>query len=351
VSDQPAPDDDKLALHPSPHFADWLATQHCSLALTTYQAGRLFLLGPRPGGRLALVRRRFRRCMGLWSDGQTLWLTAKFQVWRFENVLAAGAEHDGHDRLFVPRVGYTTGAVNAHDIVADGDGRPVFVNTRYSCLATVSEQHSFVPLWKPPWVGRLAPQDRCHLNGLALRDGRPRYVTAAARTDTPEGWRAHRHDGGVVVDAAGEVVASGLSMPHSPRWHGGRLWLLEAGTGYLGHLDGGRFERVTFCPGFLRGLAFHGDFAVAGVSACRQGRTFEGLAFAEELQARGEEARCAVLVIDLRTGALAHWLRLEGPVRELYDVVVLPGVRRPGALGLESDQVRRVFSVDRWRRL
>ena len=151
--------------------------------------------------------------------------------------------------------------------------------------------------------------------------------------------------------AANEVVLDGLSMPHSPRWHdagdGGRLWLLDSGTGWFGHtdLEAGRFERVTFCPGYSRGLAFCGRFAIIGLSKPRQNRTFTGLPLDKELVRREGEPRCGLMVVDLRTGDAVHWLRIEGVVEELYDVAVLPGVRRPMAIGLKTDEIRRIITV------
>jgi len=143
-------------------------------------------------------------------------------------------------------------------------------------------------------------------------------------------------------------VGRRLSMPHSPRWHQGRLWLLNSGTGEFGHVDleSGRFVPLTFCAGYLRGLAFHGDFALVGLSKPRHNRTFSGLALDRNLQDRQAEARCGVQVIDLRSGDAVHWLRFEGLVDELYDVVALPGVRRPMALGFKTDEIGRVLSIE-----
>lgn len=254
-----------VAITASRQFGAWLAEQRLSLAFTTYQTGKLFLIGLQPDGRLSVFERTFNRAMGLWADGQTLWMTSLYQVWRFENVLAAGQSHEGYDRLYVPRVGYTTGDVDAHDIAVDASGRPVFVNTLFSCLATVSDRYSFAPLWRPAFVSRLAAEDRCHLNGLAMRDGLPRYVTACSRSDIADGWRDRRGSGGCVVDVASRaVLADGLSMPHSPRVRGETLWLLESGTGWLGSVDvsganrtaeSGAFRRTTFCPGYARPCA------------------------------------------------------------------------------------------------
>ena len=338
----------RFELTASRQFAAWMAQQQVSLAFTTYQAGKLFLIGLQQNGRLSVFERSFSRSMGLWGDGQTMWMSSLYQLWRFENTLEPGQTIDGYDRLYVPQVAYTTGDLDVHDVTVDGDDRVIFVNTLFGCLATLSERHSFVPLWKPAFLSKLAAEDRCHLNGLAIKDGRPRYVTAVSRTDVADGWRDRRRDGGCVIDVeTDELVVTGLSMPHSPRVHQQRLWLLDSGSGFFGSVDFGRgaFEPRTFCPGYLRGLTFVGDYAVAGLSKPRENKTFRGLALDENLAARDAEARCGLQVIDLSTGDVVHWLRLEGIVQELYDVVALPGVKRPMALGLKTDEIRRTLSV------
>lgn len=332
----------------SPYLSNWLAEQQVSLGFTTYQTGKLFLLGRRPDGRLAVFERTFNRAMGLWADGQTIWLSTQYQLWRFENYLRPGELYQEHDRLYVPKLGNTTGDLDIHDVGVDALGRPVFVATGFGCIATLSERASFAPLWRPPFLSKLAGEDRCHLNGLALVEGRPRYATAVSTSDVADGWRDKRRDGGVVIEIPdGRVIASGLSMPHSPRVYRGRLWLHNSGAGEFGSIDpgGGSFEPLTFCPGYLRGLAFVGDFAVVGLSRPRDDKTFGGLALEDELAKRAAEPRCGLLVIDLRTGDVAHWLRVEGIVRELYDVALLPGVSRPMAFGFKTDEIQRTIAV------
>ena len=355
MTDENVPADAAATPKPSPleisasrQFPEWMAEQKVSLAFTTYEIGKLFLIGLRPEGRLSIFERTFNRCMGLCVAGDTMWMSSLYQLWRFENTLPQGKAHEGFDRLFVPRVGYTTGDVDIHDIGVDAAGRPVFVNTLFSCLATVSDKASFSPLWKPKFISRLAAEDRCHLNGLAIERGRPRYVTAVSQTDVADGWRERRRDGGSVIDVeSGEIVASGLSMPHSPRVHDGRLWLHDSGSGRFGRIDlqRGAFDEIAFLPGYLRGLAFHANFAIAATSRPRKNRTFSGLALDDALAGKGVEARCGLHVIDLRSGDVVHWLRLEGIVTELYDVVTLPGVQRPMALGFRTDQIRRTLTI------
>ena len=252
---------------------------------------KLFLLGCGLENRLAVFERTFNRAMGLWADGQTLWLSTLYQLWRLENLLRPGELYQGHDRLYVPKVGYTTGDLDVHDVAIDGTGRVIFVATGFGCLATLSERASFTPLWRPPFLSRQAAEDRCHLNGLALVDGKPRYVTAVSTSDVVDGWRDKRGDGGVVLEIpAGRVVAAGLSMPHSPRWYRDRLWLHNSGTGHFGFVDqeNDKFEPLAFCPGYLRGLTFVGDCAVVGLSRPRRDKTFGDLALDTELEGAGQ---------------------------------------------------------------
>ncbi len=339
----------KFELSTSRQFPQWLAEQGLSLAFTTYQAGKLFLIGLNPQGRLSIFERTFNRSMGLAGDGQTLWMSTLYQLWRLENTLPPGQLAEGYDCFYIPRTAYTTGDLDIHDIGLGSDGKPVFVATLFSCVATLSETHSIRPLWKPPFISRLAAEDRCHLNGLAMAGGRPRYASAVSNSDVADGWRDRRRDGGLVIDIdTGEIVLTGLSMPHSPRLVDGVLYLADSGTGRFGRVDlaRGAFEEIAFCPGYIRGLTIHRHFAVVGMSMPRHNRTFAGLALDEELKRRNVEPRCGLLVIDLRSGDIVHWIRLEGIVQELYDVVVLPGVTRPMALGLVSDEIRRTISLE-----
>ncbi|MCA9065508.1 MAG: TIGR03032 family protein [Planctomycetaceae bacterium] len=357
-----------LKAHGSRYFLDWLAEHGVSLAFTTYQTGKLFLVGRKPDSSLSIFERTYNHCMGMWAspDASTLWLSSRYQIWRFGRAQAqvvpyqppgpssesttvpAWAER-GYDVAYIPRVGYTTSHLDVHDMAVDADGRLIFVNTMFGCLATLSDTASFRPLWKPPFLSALVPEDRCHLNGLAMRNGRPAYVTVVADSDVVDGWRARRADGGCVIDVAqNEIIARGLSMPHSPRWYRDALWVLNSGTGEFGRIDphSGAFEGVAFCPGYLRGLAFHGRFAVLTLSRPRH-ETFRGLPLDERMTQKGATPQCGLQIIDLETGAVVHWLQLEGNlVTELYDCVVLPGVRQPMAVGFKSNEIERLVLIE-----
>ncbi|MDS3860716.1 TIGR03032 family protein [Thermosynechococcaceae cyanobacterium BACA0444] len=335
-----------LELTASRQFFDWLSSEVISLVFSTYQANKLFFIGQSQSQRLSIFERTFQRCMGLWATPDTIYLSTLYQIWRLENSLAPGETYKDYDRLYIPQLAFTTGDLDTHDVALDREGQITFVSTLFSCLATTSPTHSFRPLWKPNFISKLAAEDRCHLNGLAMKEGQPAYVTAVSQSDIHDGWRQFRYDGGLVIDVqTQEIVGQGLSMPHSPRWYQGRLWLLNSGRGEFGYLDGSRFQSVCFCPGYLRGLAFCNDYAIVGLSKPRE-KSFAGLPLDERLAELKTEARCGLCVVDLKRGDIVHWLHLDGVITELYDVAVLPGVRRPMALGFATDEIRRVLTIE-----
>ncbi|AXB75553.1 TIGR03032 family protein [Novosphingobium sp. P6W] len=326
----------------SPGLPGWLLANAASFAFTSYQTGQLFLIGVMPDGSISLNQQNYAQAMGLSAQGGRLYLASKFQIWRLENMLQPGEVGNGSfDAVFVPRNAQTTGDLDVHELGVDRDGRVVFVNTSFSCLATLDLTHSFRSVWKPPFVTALAPGDRCHLNGLAIADGAPAYVTSVARCDTPGGWRQHRSDGGVLIDVRTDtVVAEGFSMPHSPRVVGDKVLLLDSGHGLLVEIDPATAARreIAFLTGFMRGLAIHGDHALITLSKPRNG-TFAGLPLEQALDQRGCEAWCGVAIVNLSSGAIVEWLRLEGDITELFDVVALPGIRRPMSLGVGSPEL------------
>jgi uncharacterized protein (TIGR03032 family) len=345
------PPEARFALTTSRGFTGWLGDTGGSLAFTTYQGGKVFFLGLKPDGRLSVFERSFPRCMGLAvsDDGRTLMMATQVQLYRFDNVLPQGERQDIYDAVYAPHQTWITGDIDIHDVGMDSDGRPVFASTLFNCVGTVSDGYSFRPLWKPPFISRLAAEDRCHLNGLAMGGGQPRYVTCVSRSDATDGWRDRRDGGGIVVDVGtDEVVASGLSMPHSPRLHDGTLWLLNSGTGELGQIDPatGTFTAVAFCPGYARGLAFAGHYAIVGLSRPRDNRTFQDLPLDAALASRDVDARCGLLVIDLRNGDTVEWVRIEGVIDELYDVALLPGSQCPSAIGLKGREIQHVIAID-----
>ena len=328
---------------------EFLRAQDISIAFTSYQSGNLYLFGHGLDGKLSMHQAAYTQAMGVVGDAQRIYLATHGQIVRLENALAPGQlANEKHDKVYVPRNFQTTGAVDLHEIGVRSNGKVVFVNTKYSCLCEFSLVHSFKPVWKPSFISRLAPEDRCHLNGLAMRDGEPRYVTAVCKSDVVDGWRDRRADGGVIIDIeTDEIVATGLSMPHSPRWHDGRLWVVNSGTGEIGWIDEKKktFVAFTFCPGFMRGLAFHNGYAFVTLSKPRYKR-FDGLALAGALDEKDADPWCGIQIISLRDGSVAQWIRFDGAIQELFDICVLPGVKDAITLGPQSAEIQSFITIE-----
>jgi protein O-GlcNAc transferase len=268
--------------------------------------------------------------MGIAANSREIAVGARGQVWFMADSsnIAPRIEPAGrYDRCYLARSAIVTGQIQCHELAwgEGSDGEPLLwlVNTRFSCLANLDPGYSFVPRWRPPFVTALAGEDRCHMNGMALRDGRPAFVTTMSQTDTPTGWRADKNNTGCVLAVpSGEVVTTGLAMPHSPRWHRERLLVLNSGWGTLEAVDVGSGERtrIASLPGFTRGLACYANLAFVGLSRIRETAVFGGVPIAE----RHAELKCGIGVIDLRNGKTIATLEFESGVEEIFDVQVLP---------------------------
>lgn len=318
-----------------------------SLAVSTYQSNRLILVrqtDPRRPGVLNTRFCAFDRPMGVCARDRRLAVGTRQGICTYLDVpvlperLPPGEVHDG---CYVPRTITFTGDVDIHETAWDDEGELWFVNTRFSCLCTATADASFVPRWRPPFVSSFAPEDRCHLNGLGMRDGAPRYVTALGVSDQPNGWRPGKASGGVLLEIGGDApLAQGLSMPHSPRWHRGRVWFLESGRGALCRLaEDGVVETVAVLPGFVRGLDFAGSVAFVGLSMIRETASFSGLPLNREAAQRN----CGVWAVHLDTGEVLGFLRFEGDIEEMFSVTVLTGRLGPELLPSTSPYLASVY--------
>lgn len=316
-----------------------------SMLVSTYQAGKL-VIAREDQGKLNTHFRVFNRPMGLAADRARLALGTAITVDYFRNMpdVATKMEPAGkHDAAYLPRRGHVTGNIDIHEMAWAGDELWV-VNTRFSCLCTLDDEHSFVPRWRPWFVSGYAAEDRCHLNGLEVVDGKPKYVTALGTADTAGGWRENKAGGGVLIDVeANEFVCRGLSMPHSPRWYQDKLWVLESGNGTLATVDvnTGQLETVAELPGFTRGLDFLGPYAFVGLSQVRESAVFSGISLTE----RVSERNCGVWVVDIRSGQIVAFLKFEDAVQEVFAVSVLQGIRFPDVLGAADKPVAISYAL------
>ena len=307
-----------------------------SVLVSTYQAGRLVMLRGQ-GDVLNTHFRLFDKPMGLAVEPHRIAVGAGTSIWEFHNLPAVCSKIDEkdtestakHDACYLPRTTHWTGDIQIHEMAWVKDPATTaselwFVNTRFSCLCRRSDTYCFDPVWRPSFVSSYTPTDVCHLNGLATLDGSVTHVTALGETDTPGGWRENKRDGGILIDlASNEIIARGLSMPHSPRWYRGKLWLLESGTGSFGYIDleTGAFEKVISLDGFTRGLSFVGPLAFVGLSQVRESAVFGDIPIAERSI---EERDCGVWVINIETGQMVGFVKFEDAVQEIFAVEVLP---------------------------
>lgn len=307
------------------NLPDILSQLGISLAVSTYQAGKLILVREDEGV-VNTHFRTFHKPMGLAASQGRLSIGGANTVWTYHNVPAVAQKLEPagrHDACYLPRRIHVTGDIDIHEMAYDETGELWLVNTRFCTLCTLDPSHSFTPRWRPHFVTALAPQDRCHLNGLCMVDGKPQYVTALGETDTPGGWRDNKKDGGILMDVRqNQALLRGLSMPHSPRWYRERLWFLESGEGSLAIADedGGAWQTVTKLPGFTRGLDFVGPLAFIGLSQVRESAVFSDFPLLERL----EERTCGVWVVNIETGQTVGFLRFEEGVQEIFAVHILP---------------------------
>ncbi|HUT93241.1 MAG TPA: TIGR03032 family protein [Thermoguttaceae bacterium] len=321
------PADREVRYEHSRNIAPLLSRLRASLLVSTYQAGKLVVVGARQDT-LSLAFHNFERPMGVAAKRGSIAVAGRNQDWFLRNKphIAPRLDPAGtFDACYLTQSSQMTGQIQAHEMGWAGEELWV-VNTLFSCLSTLHPNYSFVPRWRPPFISSLAPEDRCHLNGLAMAEGKPKYVTAMSETDTAAGWRPNKAKTGCLIDVdSGRTVARGFAMPHSPRVHRGKVWLLDSGRGQLVRVDpaDGRAETVAQLPGYTRGLAFCDQLALIGLSRIRETSTFGGVPIAEDR----EKLKCGVAVVDLETGRTVATLEFKSGVEEIFDVGVLPGAR------------------------
>ena len=339
------PIEQALASVHTTNLPDILRQLNSCLLVTTYQAGKLVILRP-DGATINTHFRSFNRPMGMAADVNRLVLGARMEIAEFRNmpdVAKRLQDPPRHDAVYMARRGFITGAIDIHEMAWDANGELWFINTLFSCLCKLDPISSFAPQWRPSFVSHYAPEDRCHLNGLAMRDGKARYVTALGETNTPNGWRANKRDGGILMDCiSGEVITRGLSMPHSPRWYNGRLWVLESGRGALVSIDPKTGEKtdVARVPGFARGLDFVGPVAFIGLSQLRETNAFTDIPITEE----NSDRLSGVWVVHLETGKTISLLKFTGGVQEIFAVQAIPGVLFPEIIH-EGDMLATAYAL------
>jgi uncharacterized protein (TIGR03032 family) len=323
-----APPEVRLRSVHTTSLAEILKQAKISLAISTYQAGKV-IIARYDDGKINTHFRSFNTPMGMALHNGRLAIGTHIHVWEMVNQpdVAVKLKPEGkHDACYLPRYQHCTGNIGIHEIAYDNNGGLWIVNTRFSCLSKIRPDSSFVPVWRPRFVSGLASEDRCHLNGLGMVNGRPKFVTALGETNTNAGWRPNKARGGVLMDVdSQEFICRGLSMPHSPRWYNDQLWVLESGAGHLSrvNMSTGQWEMVCEVPGFTRGIDFFGPLAFIGLSQVRESAVFSGIPITERLP-KPEERSCGVWCVNIQNGQTLGFLRFEEGVQEIFSVLVMP---------------------------
>ncbi len=329
----------------SPNVPELLKQLNCTLTITTYQAGKLIFISAKDESNLVQLPRQFDKPMGLAIANGKLAVATRDEVVVLSNASKMAANYpkspNTYDALYLPRMTFYTGALDIHDLEWV-DNKLWAVNTVFSCLMRLSEDYSFEPVWKPHFIKNYAPDDYCHLNGVAIENEKPVYVTALGSSTSREGWRENKDSGGIIMDIENDqVISQGLPMPHSPRVINGELFVLLSATGELARIDRktGKREVVKGLEGFVRGMTQYGDYLFIGLSKLRaNSSSFRDLPIAQKA------VFCGVVILHIPTLSVVGHIKYETSVEEIYDVRVLPDTTRPGILNHEKKDHKMAIS-------
>jgi uncharacterized protein (TIGR03032 family) len=339
----------KFGVHCSKEAVEWLYDQNISLVISSGKFGRLFFFGSNDDKKLAVFDRTFDSVSAIHYRGKELYYSTGYQIWRMQDSLPEGKRHNGHDALYIPQISYITGDLDISDITQDISGRLLFVSQLFSCVGTNSNTHSFKPVWRPDFITKLSPENRCGLTGLSIKDGVLRYVTASAETDVEEGWKKDVVGSGVVIDVStNQIICKGLTRPYAPRWHDGKLWLLNSGKAQFGYVDmlKSEFIPVLRVDGYPTGLKIYGRYAYITCSRGSYPETYENLPIKNILVESQKKPMNGVYIIDLATNKMLHSFEVAGEYDILPDIDVITGARNPMAIGLRTEQIKQTISIE-----
>jgi uncharacterized protein (TIGR03032 family) len=330
----------------SPDIAELLQKLNISIAISTYQTNRVIFLSSKDRDTLVQLNKIFQKPMGIDYQNDKLALALKDELIVFKGSKELAKIYPDkrvkYDRFFTPTIKYQTGELFLHDIHISKGGIYA-INTLFSTISFIDGEEGFKNIWKPSFIKELAPEDRCHLNGMAIKNGKPKYVTALGDKNSKGSWRESKLNGGVLIDVdTDEIILKNLPMPHSPRIHKGELYMLLSATGELIKVDtkNRTYEVIKKFKGFVRGLDFYEDFAFVGLSKLRKtSATFGDMPIAKD------SIECGVDICYLPNKQIVGSIRYETTVEELYDVKVLPNIQRANILN-ETTKYEPIFSND-----
>ena len=341
----------------TPQIPQLLQQLNCSIAVSTYQAGKVVFISAKDENSIIQLPRNFEKAMGIAEDTTTdkIAIACKEEVIVFRNSKDLAHHYpkapNKYDALYLPRNTFHTGAIDIHDLNFGNNGELYAVNTLFSTIVKIDDNYNFTPYWTPPFIDKIASEDRCHLNGMAMENGKPKYATAFNNGNSPQSWREKVTESGIVIDVENnKIIAKGLAMPHTPRIFNGELYLLLSATGELGKVntEDGTYEIIVKIDGFVRGMSFHKDYLFIGLSKLREGSsTFSKLPFAKKANEAG------IVVVHLPTKSIVGKITYLTSLDEIYDIHVLADKTRPNILNTLTDDHKNGIMIPNttfWRK-
>jgi len=320
----------------TPQIPDLLQQLNCSIAISTYQAGKVIFISAKDNNNLIQLPRNFDKAMGIAEDKKKdkIAIACRDEIIVFVNssdlAISYPKNPNTYDSLYVPRNTFHTGSIDIHDLSFGDDGDLYAVNTLFSTIVKIDDNYNFSPYWKPFFIDRIVSEDRCHLNGMAMANGKPKYATAFNNGNTAKSWRDNITESGVVLDIeSNRIIAEGLPMPHTPRIFNDELYVLLSATGELVRIDKktGSYEQIIQVDGFVRGMSLYNDYLFIGLSKLRKNSSsFSKLPFAHKANEAG------ILVVHLPTKSISGKITYLTSLDEIYDVHILENKKRPNIL-------------------
>ena len=330
---------------------------NCSIAISTYQAGKVVFISAKNEKSLIQIPRNFEKAMGIAEDTQNdkIAIACKDEVivFRNSNDLAKfyPKSPNKYDSLYLPRATFHTGAIDIHDLNFGDDGELYAVSTLFSSIVKIDDNFNFIPFWTPPFIDKITSEDRCHLNGMAMKNGKPKYATAFNNGNTSQSWRDKITETGIIIDVEkNTIIAEGLAMPHTPRIFNDELYVLLSATGELVKVntEDGTYDVIIKIEGFVRGMSLYKDYLFIGISKLRKkSSTFGKLPFARKANEAG------IVVVHLPTKIIVGKLTYLNSLDEIYDIHILANKLRPNILNTLTEDHKKGLMIPEttfWRK-
>lgn len=333
----------------TPQVPQLLQELNCSIAISTYQAGKVVFISAKNKNDLIQLPRNFEKAMGIaeYTEKDKIAIACKDEVIIFRNSIDLAKFYpkaqNKYDSLYLPRNTFHTGALDIHDLSFGNNGELFAVNTLFSSIVKINDDYNFTPYWRPPFIDKIVSEDRCHLNGMAMKNGKPKYASAFNRGNKPQSWREKITSSGIIIDIEeNKIIAEGLAMPHTPRIFNDELYVLLSASGELAKINikNGNYEVITKIDGFVRGMSLHKDYLFIGISKLRKNSsTFGKLPFLKHANEAG------IVIVHLPTQSIQGKISYLTSLEEIYDVHILANKKRPNILNTMTQDYKKALMI------